>query len=34
MGAPEDAARLIGWLVCDDGAWIRGEIIDSTGGGP
>ena len=33
-GQPEDAARLIGWLVSDDGAWITGEIINSTGGGP
>jgi 3-oxoacyl-[acyl-carrier protein] reductase len=33
-GQPEDAARLIGWLVSDDAAWITGEVINSTGGGP
>jgi len=31
-GTPEDAARLISWLVTDDAAWITGEVIDSTGG--
>lgn len=33
-GQPEDTARLVGWLVSDDGAWITGEVINSTGGGP
>lgn len=32
-GEPADAARLIAWLVTDDGRWITGEVIDSTGGG-
>jgi len=33
-GRPEDAARLIAWLATDDAAWITGQVIDSTGGGP
>jgi len=33
-GQPEDTARLIGWLVSEDAAWITGEVINSTGGGP
>ena len=32
-GMPEDAARLIAWLVSDDGQWVTGEMINSTGGG-
>src|SRR5215471_3192623 len=32
-GMPEDAARLIAWLVSDDGQWVTGEVINSTGGG-
>jgi 3-oxoacyl-[acyl-carrier protein] reductase len=32
-GEPEDAARLIGWLVTDDARWITGQVINSTGGG-
>jgi len=32
-GQPEDAARLIGWLVTDDAQWITGQVINSTGGG-
>jgi 3-oxoacyl-[acyl-carrier protein] reductase len=31
-GTPEDAARLIAWLCCDDACWITGQVIDSTGG--
>jgi 3-oxoacyl-[acyl-carrier protein] reductase len=31
-GTPEDAARLISWLVLDDAAWITGQIINSRGG--
>lgn len=31
-GQPEDAARLIGWLVTDDAQWITGQVINSTGG--
>ena len=33
-GRPEDAARLIAWLVSDEAAWVTGQIINSTGGGP
>ena len=32
-GQPEDAARLIGWLVTDDAQWITGQVINSLGGG-
>lgn len=32
-GQPEDAARLIGWLITDDAQWITGQVINSTGGG-
>lgn len=31
-GQPEDAARLVGWLVSDDARWITGQVIDSEGG--
>ncbi|MEJ2635632.1 MAG: SDR family oxidoreductase [Calditrichia bacterium] len=31
-GEPEDAARLIGWLVSDEAKWITGQIINSEGG--
>jgi 3-oxoacyl-[acyl-carrier protein] reductase len=31
-GEPDDAARLIAWLVTDDARWITGEVISSTGG--
>lgn len=31
-GEPADAARLITWLVSDEGAWITGQIINSEGG--
>ncbi len=31
-GTPEDAARLISWLVTDDACWITGQIINSRGG--
>jgi 3-oxoacyl-[acyl-carrier protein] reductase len=33
-GEPADAARLIGFLASDDGRWITGQVIASTGGGP
>lgn len=32
-GQPEDAARLVGWLVTDDAQWVTGQVINSTGGG-
>ncbi|MEP0873542.1 SDR family oxidoreductase [Trichocoleus desertorum AS-A10] len=32
-GQPEDAARLVGWLVSDEAQWITGQVLNSTGGG-
>jgi 3-oxoacyl-[acyl-carrier protein] reductase len=32
VGLPEDAARLIGFLTSDEGRWITGQVIHSTGG--
>ncbi len=31
-GSAEDAARLVGWLLCDDARWITGQVINSEGG--
>jgi 3-oxoacyl-[acyl-carrier protein] reductase len=31
-GQPDDAARLIGWLVSDDAHWVTGQIVNSEGG--
>ncbi len=31
-GRPDDAARLVAWLVSDEAAWITGQVIDSEGG--
>ncbi|WP_425547175.1 SDR family oxidoreductase [Actinocorallia aurantiaca] len=31
-GEPDDPARLIAWLVSDEGRWITGQVIDSEGG--
>ncbi len=31
-GRPEDAARLVGWLVSDEAAWVTGQVIASDGG--
>jgi 3-oxoacyl-[acyl-carrier protein] reductase len=33
-GEPDDAARLIAFLCADDGRWITGQTITSSGGGP
>jgi 3-oxoacyl-[acyl-carrier protein] reductase len=33
-GAPDDAARVVGWLTGPDAGWITGEVVNSTGGGP
>jgi 3-oxoacyl-[acyl-carrier protein] reductase len=33
-GEPDDAARLIAFLCSDDGRWITGQTITSSGGGP
>ncbi|GAA4901141.1 3-oxoacyl-[acyl-carrier protein] reductase [Stackebrandtia albiflava] len=32
FGAPDDPARLIAWLVSDDGRWIVGQVLKSDGG--
>ncbi|MFK4729365.1 SDR family oxidoreductase [Agromyces mediolanus] len=32
LGTPEDAARLVRFLVSDDGRWITGQLIHSDGG--
>ena len=32
VGLPDDAARLIGFLVSDEGQWITGQVIRSRGG--
>jgi 3-oxoacyl-[acyl-carrier protein] reductase len=31
-GQPEDVARLVAFLVSDEGAWITGQVIDNEGG--
>lgn len=31
-GEPDDAARLISWLVSDEATWITGQVINSEGG--
>jgi len=31
-GEPDDAARLIGWLVSDNAVWVTGQVINSEGG--
>jgi 3-oxoacyl-[acyl-carrier protein] reductase len=31
-GTPEDAARLVGWLVSDEAGWVTGQTIASDGG--
>jgi len=31
-GEPDDAARLIAWLVSDDASWVAGQVINSEGG--
>jgi 3-oxoacyl-[acyl-carrier protein] reductase len=33
-GEPDDAARLITWLVGPDSGWVTGQVIVSSGGGP
>lgn len=32
LGEPQDPARLIAWLVSDDGGWMVGQVLDSEGG--
>ncbi|MDQ1395446.1 MAG: 3-oxoacyl-[acyl-carrier protein] reductase [Acidimicrobiaceae bacterium] len=31
-GEPDDAARLIAWLVSDEARWVTGQVINSDGG--
>ena len=31
-GQPDDAARLIAWLVSEEGRWITGQVLNSEGG--
>ena len=31
-GAPDDAARLVGWLVSDEADWVTGQVVSSDGG--
>ncbi|MCU1495272.1 MAG: 3-oxoacyl-[acyl-carrier protein] reductase [Acidimicrobiaceae bacterium] len=31
-GTPDDAARLVRWLVSDEAQWITGQVINSEGG--
>lgn len=31
-GQPDDAARLVAWLVSDEARWITSQVIDSEGG--
>ncbi len=31
-GEPDDAARLIAWLVSDEARWVIGQVINSEGG--
>ena len=32
LGEPDDPARLVAWLVSDEGRWVVGQVIDSEGG--
>jgi len=32
LGTPEDAARLVRFLVSEDGRWVSGQLIASDGG--
>ncbi len=31
-GTPGDVANLVAWLLCDEGGWITGQVINSDGG--
>jgi 3-oxoacyl-[acyl-carrier protein] reductase len=31
-GEPDDPARLIAWLVSDDGRWVTGQVLSTEGG--
>lgn len=32
FGEPDDAARILAWLLTDEARWITGQVIDSEGG--
>lgn len=32
LGEPDDPARLIAWLVSDEGEWMAGQVLSSEGG--
>ena len=32
FGEPDDPARLIAWLVSDEGEWMAGQVLSSEGG--
>lgn len=32
MGEPDDPARLVAWLVSDDGRWMTGQVLNTEGG--
>lgn len=32
LGEPNDPARLIAWLVSDEGEWMVGQVLNSEGG--
>lgn len=32
VGEPDDPARLIAWLISDEGRWVVGQVLDSEGG--
>jgi len=32
VSEPDDAARLVAWLVSDEGRWVTGQVINSEGG--
>lgn len=32
LGEPQDPARLIAWLVSDEGSWVVGQVLNSEGG--
>lgn len=32
FGEPDDPARLVAWLVSDEGRWVVGQVINSEGG--
>ncbi|MFV0461016.1 MAG: SDR family oxidoreductase [Actinomycetales bacterium] len=32
FGHPDDPARLVAWLVSDEGGWVVGQVINSEGG--